>query len=325
MSRQSMNLWRSHSRRAFTLIELLVVIAIIAVLIALLLPAVQQAREAARRTQCKNNLHQLGLALHNHHSAYNAFPQAVSGTGVTHYWGAQILPFMDNNPLANIYNYKVRFNDALNQEAVKYVLPFMVCPSTPNGPHMDPRFVLASNGNPGWPAAACDYAGNSGVNSNLWNSPSPLNYPRPAKTTGLFTGTTDPGVPGISIKEVLDGTSNSIALIESAGRPKVWRNDVMVPGSGELTSTSANYVAVSSWASGNLFVVRAYAADGTTFSPAGNRMVNASNYYSIYSFHDGMANVLMIDGSVRSINENIDINIICGLLTVQGDEVLGEF
>jgi prepilin-type N-terminal cleavage/methylation domain-containing protein/prepilin-type processing-associated H-X9-DG protein len=312
-------------RSGFTLIELLVVIAIIAVLIALLLPAVQQAREAARRTQCKNNLHQLGLALHNHHATYNAFPQAVTGTGVTHYWGAQLLPFLDNNPLAGLYDYKVRFNDIKNREAVQYVLPYMVCPTTPGGPHMETKFVLASTTPPGWSAAAADYAGSTGPNSNMWNTPSPLNYAKPAKTTGLFTGNTDPGIPGISIKEVLDGASNSIAIVESAGRPKVWRNADMVPGSGQVDSTSANYVAVSAWAAGNLFLIRAYSADGTTFNPPGNRMVNASNYYSIYSFHEGMANVLMIDGSVRSVSENVDINVITSLLTIQGNEIVGDF
>ncbi len=141
------------SRAAFTLIELLVVIAIIAILIALLLPAVQQAREAARRTQCKNNLKQIGLALQNFHATYDAFPGAVSGTlnGVTatHYWGAQILPYVDQNPLAGIYDYTVRFNDAKNQAAVQYPLSFMSCPSTPGRPIDHPRFKLASSTSPG--------------------------------------------------------------------------------------------------------------------------------------------------------------------------------
>ena len=93
--------------RAFTLIELLVVIAIIAVLIALLLPAVQQAREAARRTQCRNNLHQLGLAMHNYHDTHNTFPFGFIpmasppplGSGTT--WGAMLLPFLDETAIYN--------------------------------------------------------------------------------------------------------------------------------------------------------------------------------------------------------------------------------
>ncbi|MBA4030641.1 MAG: prepilin-type cleavage/methylation domain-containing protein [Planctomyces sp.] len=311
-------------RSGFTLIELLVVIAIIAVLIALLLPAVQQAREAARRTQCKNNLHQLGLALHNHHATYNAFPQTVSATGVTHYWGAQLLPYLDNNPLAGIYDYTVRFSDAKNKAAVQYVLPYMVCPSTPNGPHMDVRFVITA---PGWGAAAADYMGNAGPSSNIWSVPAQVNYPKPADIKGLFSGNTDPGKPGVSTKDVVDGTSNSIAIVESAGRPKVWRNQEMVAGSGEVGSTpvSSAYVSTCAWAQINAVAVRAYSGDATSYAAGANRMINASNYYSMYSFHDGLVNILMIDGSVRSVSENIDINTIAALLTIQGNEVVGDF
>src|SRR5687767_6712264 len=100
-----------NQRRAFTLIELLVVIAIIAVLIALLLPAVQQAREAARRTQCKNNLRQFGIALHSYHDSFNVFPpgwigvengvqtphEGVNGAG----WGTMILPFVEQSAIYN--------------------------------------------------------------------------------------------------------------------------------------------------------------------------------------------------------------------------------
>jgi len=311
----------SSLKNGFTLIELLVVIAIIAILIALLLPAVQQAREAARRTQCKNNLHQLGVAMHNHHQAYDAFPTAVSATGVQHFWGAQILPFVDQNPLSGLYDYTVRFNDARNQEAVKYPLPFLICPSTPGGPNMDVRFVTSPA--PGWPAAASDYAGNSGPDSALWTAPATVSYPRPATIEGFFSGTTKPGVPGRKIRDILDGTSSTVMFFESAGVPKIWRNDSVVPGSGEITSAASNYVPVRSWAAGNVSLARGYGSDGAT--RPGPRMINASNYIAIYSFHPGMANVAMADGSARSINENVDVNVMASLLTAQGSEVVGEY
>ncbi len=96
--------FQKQRQRGFTLIELLVVIAIIAILIALLLPAVQQAREAARRTQCKNNLKQIGLSLHNYHDVYNSFPNGTVSTSAGNWgisWWARVLPYVDQAPLYN--------------------------------------------------------------------------------------------------------------------------------------------------------------------------------------------------------------------------------
>ena len=122
--------------RAFTLIELLVVIAIIAVLIALLLPAVQQAREAARRTQCRNNLHQLVLAMHNYHDAHGVFPPGTTGTyvGGGHGWAVMLLPFLDEQALYNATNFDSRLDDLvtyMNKTTFYTKLAQFSCPSDP--------------------------------------------------------------------------------------------------------------------------------------------------------------------------------------------------
>ena len=131
---------RSRKSNGFTLIELLVVIAIIAILIALLLPAVQQAREAARRTQCKNAMKQIGLAFHNYHDVYGKFPQpSILGLTVTTgmkmtsavSWETALLPYIDQAPVFNIFDTNRAIFDPANAAAVKTVIPVYLCPSTP--------------------------------------------------------------------------------------------------------------------------------------------------------------------------------------------------
>ena len=143
----------------FSLVEVLVVVAIIGGLAGLLMPGVQAAREAARRTQCGNNLRQIGIGFHQYHAARDCFPNNVSVGPIRHHWCAQILPFLDERPLAGRYDYGVRFDDATNMTAVQTPLAFMTCPSTPGGPRQHPRFKTTS---PTWSAAVADYAASDG-------------------------------------------------------------------------------------------------------------------------------------------------------------------
>ncbi|MBA4031128.1 MAG: prepilin-type cleavage/methylation domain-containing protein [Planctomyces sp.] len=333
MSDRSRPYLLSDRRRGFTLIELLVVITIIAILIALLLPAVQQAREAARRTQCKNNLHNLGLGMHNHHSSMGGFPYIASGTvngvSIYHSWGAQLLPFMEQSPLAGVYNYKVRNQDPLNEPAVKTPLPFHICPSVPGGPRFNHRFITA--GTARWPAASSDYLGPSSLANNLWTGTAPIiSTPKPINADGFFqSGVSNSTGYGRNIKDVVDGSSNTIMLVESAGRSHIFRLGQQVGTCDESMATAtsaignANCVGQSGWADINFGQLRGYTPDG--LANPGQCLVNCSNNYSIYSMHEGMAHILMIDGSVRSLSENTSNDIIAALITIDGAETVGEF
>ncbi|MBI1344934.1 DUF1559 domain-containing protein [bacterium] len=178
----------SRRLRGFTLIELLVVIAIIAILIALLLPAVQQAREAARRTQCRNNLKQLGIALHNYHDNFLVFPQAHGSIVGANSWEGRgiwvaILPYIDQAPMFNQYNFDVTYRSQA-ATIVNSKLAAYVCPSD-----------VAWNGNEG----GCNYAGSGGSTVNIWSNSSNGIFQRFSKT---------------GIRDVLDGTSQVIMVGE---------------------------------------------------------------------------------------------------------------
>jgi prepilin-type N-terminal cleavage/methylation domain-containing protein/prepilin-type processing-associated H-X9-DG protein len=209
-----------HSRSAFTLIELLVVIAIIAVLIALLLPAVQSAREAARRIQCTNNLKQIGLALHNYHTAINSFPIGASmvpncNTGAPYpvaNWGANqssfslLLPFIEAGPLFNSMNYSCMADPAYgpcNATATLAYINVFLCPSDPNVANHD---------------CNCNYAACYGTTTNSMTSTgTSMSWSLGSSPAGSFTGSTGLFAAAVSysIANCTDGTSNTVAYAET--------------------------------------------------------------------------------------------------------------
>jgi len=210
-------------RRGFTLIELLVVIAIIAVLIALLLPAVQSAREAARRIQCTNNLKQIGLALHNYHTGNNSFPQGISvnpqGPAFNSYanwnsWSAQgeMLGYLEQGPLYNAANfswgpYPVNQFTGINNTVANTVINAFICPSDPNA-------GAGQNGDVSYGGNINNYAASFGTDTTggnyAWdNNPVPWNNQDPMGCVGMFGWAFSYG-----IQHCTDGTSNTVAYAE---------------------------------------------------------------------------------------------------------------
>lgn len=229
----------SQRRRGFTLIELLVVIAIIAILIALLIPAVQKVREAAARTQCVNNLKQLGLALHDYHGTVKHFPESrtTAGSGLVS-WTALILPYIDQLAVANAYDYNNDFSLSTNPQAMSNTLAVFVCPSAPS-----PASRFAGGPQPAswvYPGTSvtivaqgmgvCDYGAINQVFPGYYvanNIPGPggLTVAQMAALTTKAEAQAPYllGVLGddyyISLVQITDGSSNTIMVAEDAGQP----------------------------------------------------------------------------------------------------------
>ncbi len=306
-----------HSRRGFTLIELLVVIAIIAVLIALLLPAVQQAREAARRTQCKNNLKQLGLALHNYHDTFLVFPpgqfqplgtDSVDSTNRS-CWMQQILPYIDQAPLFNKFAPYMAGTSpstyATEWPGATTILPALMCPSDPSGP----KNSTAGGSNQGFHGNYSVCAGSTtfGVDGGG------------LKLNGMFFC-----YSRTSIRDATDGTSNTLLAGE------ILLSKDIDPSGHDLRGRYYNEYAGQTFFSSNL-------PPNTTIGDKlwGNLCIHAppkrpcatTGEYVNYSRseHTGGAQLVLVDGSVRFFSENIDKTTFQALGSRAGGEVVGDF
>lgn len=333
------------SRSGFTLIELLVVIAIIAILIALLLPAVQQAREAARRTQCKNNLKQLGLAFHNYHDAFNLFPPAYTmikgpcmdgtdfGSGIPsavddfnyHTYTEFLLPYMDQAPLYNQINFSapqispvasspctgVSYS-ANNQAAIKTQISAFVCPSTPRS--ANPLTISFPDFGPTltWQSGAMDYSPVGGIYSTFRNIVVAI------KPQADRSGVLHDDGPKHGLKDIPDGSSNTFILCEIAGRNDEYRRGKIFASNNTQGGGWADISNAENWLKGS-------SVDGAL--SGGPCAINCTNRSGegTYSFHVGGIHLLMADGSVRFLSENIAITTFADLLTPRGGTVTGEF
>lgn len=323
--------------RGFTLIELLVVIAIIAILIALLLPAVQQAREAARRTQCKNNLKQIGLALHNYHDVFGTFPighrnnHRDEGYNWGQSWWVSVLPYLEQAAMYAGIDQSIDNSGYVGNAAFLNGKGFAtrLCPSSPMGqyewtPHNGP-------GNPG--IAVAHYTGISGAYPDYGNAARAVNSWEGGGQGWVGQGGVFFFKSRIRIGDIQDGSTNQMLV----GEQSDWCVE---------TATGQKRIAISSWPHGmfmgnpgnwawrtfNVTTIRhrpgykqAEGGHNHHGCPTTGVCGNAGTNNPIQSAHVGGVQILLGDGSTRFVSENLDMNIWLRLATRDDGQPLGEF
>jgi prepilin-type N-terminal cleavage/methylation domain-containing protein/prepilin-type processing-associated H-X9-DG protein len=345
-------------RTGFTLIELLVVIAIIAVLVALLLPAVQQAREAARRSVCKNNFKQIGLAMHNYHDSMNIFPPGMWWYGGPSYpngnasasdwmatppgapaagfmgpsWLLAMLPTLDQAPLWNQFNQNLSITNPANAAVVATVVPVFLCPSDSYAApsNLCTTFsVPMARGNIG--------ASGYGRGYNLPNANANIDWSRvPPSERGVFGHNSYSG-----IRDVTDGTSNTVASWElragwNANDPRgVWASGRT--GGGLLTNCLNP---TPSWkTTGDCLGINeggTHCCGDDVWSGPGDPAIDnpqigmgawnvGDSQSGPKSYHVGGVHALMCDGSVRFIGQNLSGDTMLAIITAGASDIPGGF
>jgi prepilin-type N-terminal cleavage/methylation domain-containing protein len=348
----------------FTLIELLVVIAIIAILIGLLVPAVQKVRAAAARTQCMNNLKQIGLAVHNYHDTNKKFPSGhemrsknwmgplPAPAGVTYVtgrgsgnpfyfsnWAIQILPFLEQSPLANQYNNNYTNDHLVNRAVVQSVVPVYNCPSDPSAGQLEnPGSFPSGAQNTNFAYAHGSYRGMTGINDYYkgvnggsppdWGGyPNEVAYlinnvvPPGAGGRGVFHGVDDwNALQNERMLSITDGTSNTLMVGERATSTTTNR--------GTFWADSFNLYSLSSAGVESASLLADYNACGALLGaqdPFGNTDAFPCKY-GWGSFHDGGINFVCCDGHVVTLTTGINMTVFQALSTVAGGETVpGDF
>jgi prepilin-type N-terminal cleavage/methylation domain-containing protein len=329
----------SYLNYGFTLVELLVVIAIIGLLIALLLPAIQAAREAARRSQCTNHLKQIGLAMHNYHSATDSFPAGQSVTGTVRYYSTLLM-------LAPFYEYQSVFDQAntspyfsqdpnpgsgTNTSPWNTIIPTLHCPSDPN--------IRISGGRNSYPICVGDWADRNIANRP--DNPSATNFPN---QRGIFVL----GQQWNNISSVPDGLSNTVAFAErcigesNTSTSRIIKGGVATSVTDAISNTGNDakvtleavfpnickakvatdkkeyilgvtvqpYLGLR-WADGRLQSAFSTLLPPNSASCSSGDAVSGRGMNAVSSYHNNVINILLADGTVKAISETID----CGTIT----------
>lgn len=326
-------------RTGFTLVELLVVIAIIGILVGLLLPAVQAAREAARRMSCGNNMRQIGLAIHNYESGFKVLPKQSQQPGPGRAWTTKrgswftaILPYVEQDGLFKTFDPDFHWHDPQNAEAVSTNVPMLTCPSVPERPGFEwTLFVDYPGGGTNYqlsardffPGATTDYANVGGIGRQL-------NDVLPARqrlydpyNCGVLT------MKGTKFADVLDGLSQTVLIVECASRPYLYQNGRWIGDGATPKTWSGGSTITSPYPTGGVwashlkgFLVDGAQPDGNTAINPGTCAVNCSNDNEVYSFHPGGAYVVMTDGSTRFVTESLPIEQLAAMVSRDGREVI---
>jgi prepilin-type N-terminal cleavage/methylation domain-containing protein len=313
----------ARSVRGFTLVELLVVIAIIGAIVALLLPAVQQARDAARRAQCANHLRQLGLALHGFHDTYRVLPasgwtQAGPGNPDGKYvgWRPLVLPFLEQQSLQALYDFRAHWWEGTNPTAAAVPVKVFQCPSTPQ--RVEVYAAIAKPPRPALrfanPIAPTDYEAILGVQPAAINPhlPAPL-YSASNRLSALSRNSST------RLAEVSDGTSATVMVVECAGRPRVYRLRSPRPALSNDQGIG--------WAdSEGPFSLDGAAADGSSegCGPTGGcrHALNKKNDNEPFSFHVAGGNMVFVDAHVAFVREVVPLEVLAALCTMNAAEVV---
>ena len=345
-------------RTAITLIELLVVIAIMGVLIALLLPAVQRVREAASRASCRNNLKQMGIALHNYHDTQGSFPSGITVKGTDNlemggFCGfVPLLPFLEQDNLFNGWDLSGKWYDPPNAALVSVEVKVFYCPSNRTSGVIDMSFLIPFAGRPLPNLAATDYLLCKGANSALCETTQV-----PPGARGVFDVNTQ-----TRLTDIADGTSNTFAIGEGAGNnprfgirhyyPDTTPAQDLFPGQSALLDQSWSSGPTATRALHSLGLLQGSCLGVTAqrggYSPpfdermnnplglpaldCNNGCSNSGTVPGTYdtsagfrSAHSGGCNFLFCDGSVRFVTDAVSPDTYRALSTMAGGEVLGDY